>query len=822
MVANPSSNFGMMFRLQTESYYRCLIFASSDAADSTKWPKLSVSYTTTFITAGGATSVCQGDSVTLSVSKTDPSYIYQWQRNGGGILGANLSYYPAKTAGNYACVVTDSCGSTTSNFIAVAIAPAPTAVITANGSTVICKGNTVTLTADTATGYTYQWQKNAGNITGATASVYAADTSANFTCIVTNNCGSKTSNIITVTLAGTIPSAVITAGGSLHICAGHFVTLTADTGAGRLYQWQLNGVAITGAVSSSYAASVAGDYTCIVSNICGGKTSNVLTVTVVGGNTLILQPNATIGMDALVSSHPANVNTNLGAITDFNAEAWTYGGTPGISRSFIRFDLTSIPANASIQQATFTLYNNPTSGNNNGNHSNLSGSDASWLQKVTASWNENTITWNNQPGTTTLGEVVVPQSTSNHEDYNLVITGLVQDMVTNPSSNFGMMIRLQNENYYRCLIFGSSDNADSTKWPKLTINYSVPIVPSITASGDTSICPGDSVTLNVSKTDPSYSYQWQWNGGIISGASSSSYAAQSAGNYTCIVNDSCGSATSNIIPVTVIPPPLAVITSGTSTLCKGSSVLLNANTGTGLTYQWQKNGVNIPGATSSTYSADTASIYTCVVSNPVCAGLSTTSNQIVISPPGINTMLVLQPNAANGTDAMVSSYFSSVNTNYGTTDGFDAYEWTAGGTPFLERSFIRFDVSAVPINASVSQAILTLYHSSTAIHGGQHSNLTGSDASWIQKVTAAWNENTITWNNQPASTTTNQVTVPQSTSANQDYNLDVTNLVQDMVANPSSNFGMVMRLQTEAYYRALIFASSDDADSTKLPKLTIS
>ena len=44
----------------------------------------------------------------------------------------------------------------------------------------------------------------------------------------------------------------------------------------------------------------------------------------------------------------------------------------------------------------------------------------------------------------------------------------------------------------------------------------------------------------------------------------------------------------------------ATITHSTSTtFCSGGNVVLNANTGTGYTYQWQLNGTNIPTATSS-------------------------------------------------------------------------------------------------------------------------------------------------------------------------------------------------------------------------------
>jgi hypothetical protein len=43
---------------------------------------------------------------------------------------------------------------------------------------------------------------------------------------------------------------------------------------------------------------------------------------------------------------------------------------------------------------------------------------------------------------------------------------------------------------------------------------------------------------------------------------------------------------------------------GPLTFCSGGSVVLTANSGTGLTYQWKNNGSNISGATSVSYTAN--------------------------------------------------------------------------------------------------------------------------------------------------------------------------------------------------------------------------
>jgi uncharacterized protein YodC (DUF2158 family) len=59
---------------------------------------------------------------------------------------------------------------------------------------------------------------------------------------------------------------------------------------------------------------------------------------------------------------------------------------------------------------------------------------------------------------------------------------------------------------------------------------------SVGAAGPTTICSGGSVVLNSTvSTSGSYQYQWYDNNGAISGATSASYTASSAGTYYLVV-----------------------------------------------------------------------------------------------------------------------------------------------------------------------------------------------------------------------------------------------------------------------------------------------
>src|SRR4051794_28947983 len=81
--------------------------------------------------------------------------------------------------------------------------------------------------------------------------------------------------------------------------------------------------------------------------------------------TLTLQPNGATGIDAVISNYPGTLDNNYGNYPEFIANAWTINGTQVIDRSFIRFDLSSIPINSTVQQATLTLYNDPNAADGN-------------------------------------------------------------------------------------------------------------------------------------------------------------------------------------------------------------------------------------------------------------------------------------------------------------------------------------------------------------------------------------------------------------------------------------------------------------------------
>ncbi len=185
------------------------------------------------------------------------------------------------------------------------------------------------------------------------------------------------------------------------------------------------------------------------------------------------------------------------------------------------------------------------------------------------------------------------------------------------------------------------------------------------------------------------------------------------------------------------------------------------------------------------------------------------------------TTVTFQPGGVLGKDAVIQSEPNNDDTNFGTSDHIEAAAWTYSGNSGVVRSFFEFgELATLPANATILSASLSLYAMDQP--AWQHSALSGSNDGWLERVTSSWDESTVTWNNQPASTTQNRVPLAASTSATQNYlNIDVTDLVQDMIDFPSSSHGFILKLNTESQYRRLGFASSDHSDSNLHPKLII-
>lgn len=207
-------------------------------------------------------------------------------------------------------------------------------------------------------------------------------------------------------------------------------------------------------------------------------------------------------------------------------------------------------------------------------------------------------------------------------------------------------------------------------------------------SNTTTVCSsGASATLSAN-TGTGLTYQWKLNGTNITGATNATYATNTTGAYTCAVsNSTCGPTISNSITLNAGTPPTATVTAaGATSFCPGGSVVLNANTGTGLSYQWQMNGSNISGATNAAYTASATGSYAVVVTN--ASGCNATSSVVSVSANGTFTVAV----AYTGPIAICDGNVATLNSNVSSTTV--TYQWNLNGTPIPGATNASFQCGA--------------------------------------------------------------------------------------------------------------------------------
>jgi glucose/arabinose dehydrogenase len=228
----------------------------------------------------------------------------------------------------------------------------------------------------------------------------------------------------------------------------------------------------------------------------------------------------------------------------------------------------------------------------------------------------------------------------NHQN----ISGATSSSYTLPSAAFP-----DNGATFRCIVtnaFGSATSNEAT----LTVNAP----PSITGHPSShTVAEGQPATFTVAATgSAALSYQWQRNHQNISGATSSSYTLQSAAfsdhgaTFRCIVTNAFGSATSNEATLTVNAPPSITGHPSNQTVTTGQPATFSvAATGSAtLSYQWQRDQANIPGATSSSYTISSASVsdngakFRCVVTNAFGSATSNEATLTLQSPPIIEAV----------------------------------------------------------------------------------------------------------------------------------------------------------------------------------------
>ncbi|MBL7902507.1 MAG: DNRLRE domain-containing protein [Bacteroidia bacterium] len=280
------------------------------------------------------------------------------------------------------------------------------------------------------------------------------------------------------------------------------------------------------------------------------------------------------GEDAYLAG--GSPNSNYGSHPSMGGNTWTCLGNLCVSRALFKFDMSGIPANAIIMNASLQLFadlnwsQSPTTGGPN---------NSGFLYRVTSPWSENTVTWNSQPSITVSDQIIIPGSLSNAQNYTLNVSTMVQNMFA--SSNYGFMLRMQDEiNYYLSLMFASSDNANPSNIPILTVTY---FVPSVSVLSSSIGCNGlATATANATGGSGNYSYTWS-----PSGQTGQVGTNLVPGTYTVSVFDNTFNASFSYTTVIANPAVNFTSTAASTPSCGTSNATVFPSSGSGnYSYLW--------------------------------------------------------------------------------------------------------------------------------------------------------------------------------------------------------------------------------------------
>ncbi len=222
----------------------------------------------------------------------------------------------------------------------------------------------------------------------------------------------------------------------------------------------------------------------------------------------------------------------------------------------------------------------------------------------------------------------------------------------------------------------------SASWSTwLNMAGNTPTVSITTQPSSQSVNVGQNATFSVVAAN-ALTYQWSFNSGSISGATSTSYTVSNAqtnnaGTYNVLVANNASSVLSVNATLTVNVPPTITTQPSNQTVNEGQNATFSvvAAGTTPLSYQWTFGGGNISGATASSYTitnaqSANAGTYAVVVTNVAGTVTSANATLTVILPPIIST----QP--ASQLASVSNNVTFTVALSQGTSP---AYQWKFNG-----------------------------------------------------------------------------------------------------------------------------------------------
>ena len=194
-----------------------------------------------------------------------------------------------------------------------------------------------------------------------------------------------------------------------------------------------------------------------VGKIISPNTKIKATILGVSERSLTLTPH----MDAMTLSPEDYKLDNFGQdellMVGADRDGWTW-------HTFMTFDLSEIPKNSEIVKATLTLHPREV----------YNGYDSSiqlGIYAVTTDWSELNLNWPSQPVTENSPTVAIEIQRENTEPDTFEISSLVQEWVNSEKTNYGIMLKSENEYLDVRRGYFSTNSSDTGNFPSLHIIY---------------------------------------------------------------------------------------------------------------------------------------------------------------------------------------------------------------------------------------------------------------------------------------------------------------------------------------------------------------
>ncbi|MFC2090730.1 immunoglobulin domain-containing protein, partial [Bacteroidota bacterium] len=596
----------------------------------------------------------ENDNASLNVVVDGSITGYQWFKNGtaiadGGVYSGattsvlNLTGLSSADTGSYHCVVSGICDySVTSNSVKMFVSQQPVIATHPSAPGPQCEGTssfTIDLIA-TGSNITYQWKKDGTDLTddarisgSNTASLTINDLTlsdaGSYSCLVSADEGIENSYPVNLIIqqAATITIQPF----DVYVCEDESATISIEaSGANLSYQWRKDGVALTDdtqisgtatktLIITSVASENEGLYSCNVTGTCGSVLSNPV--------------NLTVQQLTGITSQPTSKSVCEGENTSFTVAAsgsnvsyqWMFNGTD------ISGATSSTYLIAGVDQTVVGNYSVEITGS--------CGSVISDLATLTLPSNTSITLQPTDVTYCTGGQATISiEASGANLSYQwrkdgVALTDDTQISGTATKTLIITSVASENEGLYSCNVTGTCGSVLSNP-ANLTVQQLTGITTQLTSK---SVCEGENTSFTVAASGSNVSYQWMFNGTDISGANSSTYTIAGvdqtdAGNYSIEITGSCGSVISDLASLTVLSE-VAISSHPTSqTISENDSLSFEVLAiGSGLSYQWKKDGVDIAGATSNRYTIQNAILsdagnYTCVITgdcNEVTSNVAT-------------------------------------------------------------------------------------------------------------------------------------------------------------------------------------------------------